>query len=224
MYPAAFHRVVLIGELYGDSFNTTLSMVPTGGTAIPAVTQTLCDNVAAAVAAFWPKMTAATPGSGLELLAAARLSSVKVNRIGPDGRYVDALARETVLTPLAGPGSVRMPPQLACAATLRGPNPRAKAGRGRMYFPPSSWFASSLGTDGRISSTAATNHANGVVGLLQDLNDVYLSAGVVAVAGIASKAGTGAFQPVVQVTVGRVLDTIRSRRNKLDEDFVTVAI
>jgi len=39
-----------------------------------------------------------------------------------------------------------------------------------------------------------------------------------AVAGIASRAGTGAFQGVQRVTVGRVVDTMRSRRSTLKEE------
>ena len=74
------------------------------------------------------------------------------------------------------------------------------------------------GIDGRISAARALDYAKGVSALLAGINDVYLTEGVSAVAGVASKQGSGAFQTVVQVSVGRVVDTIRSRRSKLDED------
>lgn len=224
-YAAPFHRIVIIGNLYADTFNTTLTMMSAGGGTIPAATQELADDVRATVAAWWPGLVNASPGSGISLIAAAQLVSVKVNRIGTDGRYMDAEAIESTGAPVSGGGGATIAPaQLSIASTLRGADPRARAGKGRMYFPPTIQTVSLLGTDGRLTAERAEMHANGIVTLIQNLNDAYLTAGVTAVAGIASKAGTGAFQAVTEVTVGRVVDTMRSRRNKLNEEFVSVAI
>lgn len=225
VYAAPFHRLVMIGSLYTDIFNVTLSMVPAGGGTLGPVSQGLCDDVAAIIANWWNDTPAATPPGGIDMIGPASLNRVKLNRIGVDGRYEDAETIETNLTPVPGGGGANFfPAQESLAATLRGPDPRARAGKGRMFFPPSLLVKSNLASDGRIPSATATVYASGVVTLLQNINDAYFSASVSAVAGIASQAGAGAFQPVSEVTVGRVPDTIRSRRNKLSEDFVTVAI
>jgi hypothetical protein len=220
VYPASFHKLVMIGDLFADTFNCTLSMVPTGGTAIPAVTDTLLANVAAAVGDWWDAPLATSPGNGLTLSGSARLTSIKLNRIGTDGRYVDPETKQHVYTsPIPGGGAAAgIPPQLTIVSTLRGNNERARAGKGRIYWPPQQIATSGLGTDGRLTIANAEQTAMGVRNLLGILNDIYLSAGVVAVAGIASKTGAGAFQGVNKVTVGRVVDTMRSRRNKDVED------
>jgi len=220
-YPAPFHRIVMIGSLYTvDSFNMTLSMIPVSGT-MPAVTQTLCDNVRAAIATWWPKTIVGIPNTsgGVGIISKAALTSVKVNRIGTDGLYEDADARESILgTPVAGGGSQTLPPQLSMVVSLRGIAPRARAGRGRMYLPPTSVCAA-VGTDGRLTTNDALGTAQGARNLFAALNDVYLAASITSVVGIASKAGSGAFQAVDTIGAGRVVDTMRSRRNKLAEDY-----
>lgn len=217
-YPAPFHRLVMIGSLYGtESFNVTLSMIPSGGS-VPAVTDDLVEDVGIAIRAWWLLPTSGTPALGIGIINNAVLTSVKLNRIATDGTYMDPDAREYVLpTPAAGPTSQVCAPQLSMVSTLRGTAERALAGRGRMYFPPNT-LTLNPGFDGRVSAALALAQAQGTVNLLSILNDVYLSAGVPAVAGIASKTRGGAFQGVDHVTVGRVIDTVRSRRTSLDED------
>lgn len=218
VYPSPFHRVVVIGSLYSDIFNFTLSMIPTGGGSLPAVSESLVDAVGEAVADWFVGDLASTPETGIGITSAAKLTSVKVNRIGSDGRYVDATAREWVApSPISGAYPTVVQPQLTMALTLRGTNERARAGRGRIFFPPSR-TCGLIGTSGTVSAAAALSYAKGGLLLLSALNDVYLTEGVSAVAGIASKVGSGAFQSVVQVSSGRVVDTIRSRRSAIDED------
>lgn len=218
VYPGTFHRLVLIGTNYADTWNTTLSIVPIGGgTSVPAVSNDLLEDVGIAVG-DWFNNTDAVP-TGIAICDKAKLTSIKLNRVGPDGKYVDPETQEHVYSsPIAGAASGFTPaPQLTLAATLRGVNERARAGRGRMYFPPSV-FVTRLQTDGRLSAADALLYAKGVDYLIGMINDVYLAAGVTAVAGIASKQGAGAFQAVNKVTAGRVVDTIRSRRSALVED------
>lgn len=217
-YPAPFHRLVMIGNLYADTFNTTLAMVPAGGGTLPPVTDDLLEDVAAAVAAWWKNLFGAPAAPGVGIITPAQLTSIKLNRIGPDGKYMDPETKEHLYpSPVTGVSGATLAPQLSLAVTLRGVNERARAGRGRMYFPPSQAF-STLGADGRVTAANALDHAKAALFLLGALDDVYLSAGVTAVAGIASATGAGAFQSVHHVSVGRVVDTMRSRRNKLVED------
>lgn len=220
VYLAPFHRVVLIGTLYSDTFNTTVSMIPSGGGTLPAVTDDLVEAVGTFAGTWFQRPMNVTVPYGPEFSSMAVLQSVKVNRIGVDGKYQDAEAKEYALPiPLPGSHSIKPPAQLSAAVTLRGTNERARAGRGRMFMPPSS-VVGTMGTDGRIPEVAAGQYANGASALIAGLNDVYLTEGVNAVAGIASNVGAGAFQTVVRITVGRTVDTMRSRRNKIPEDFV----
>lgn len=220
-YPAPFHRLVLIGTIYGtDIFNTTLSMIPVSGT-MPAVSAGLLDDVRTVVATWFPKTVAST---GCQIISEAKLTSVKLNRIATTGRYADPETMEHVYTtPISGGGSSRPPAQLSHVVTLRGADERALAGRGRMYIPVTD-PCGSVATDGRLSAANALDQAEGVRTLVHALNDAYLAEGVSAVAGIASKTGAGAFQAVVNFSAGRVVDTMRSRRNKFDEDPSFIAI
>jgi hypothetical protein len=225
-YPAPFHRIVLIGTLYQDIFNVTLSMIPVGGGTMGPATQALADNVRNAVSGWWddPASGGAFNTGGINLISNAKLTSVKVNRISTAGLYMDPVAIESVLpTPVGGPVASLPPAQLSLVSTLRGTNERARAGKGRMFWPPTS-SVQSVSSDGRITAASALAHAQGVVNLIGILNDVYLTSGSTSVAGIASKAGSGAFQAVATVSAGRVVDTMRSRRNKLQEAPESVLI
>ena len=224
-YAASFHRLVMIGDLYTDVFNMSLSIVPNGGTGMPAVTDALLADVAADVGAWFPKSQQLSLGGGLSISGSAKLTSIKLNRINSAGHYQDPGTKEHVYpTPIPGvSSSTTIAPQLSIAATLRGANERALAGRGRFY-PPITLSSSAVASDGRLAVTATQYYAYGVMSLINAINDSYLSAGVNALVGIASRSGAGAFQSVQKVSVGRVVDTMRSRRNKLAEDPFELAI
>jgi peptidoglycan hydrolase-like protein with peptidoglycan-binding domain len=214
-YPGQFHRLVLIGTTYTDTFNTTVSIVPDNGSTIPAVTEELIEAVAAPIADWWPRTIAS--GSGIGIAANVALTGIKLNRIGPDGRYVDAETREfTYPLVIAGSGPGGQAAQLAVACTIRGVNDRQRAGKGRMYMPMNS-YSSALGGDGRMLQSNAAALAQRFHTFLQSIDGVYSTASVDAGVGIASRSGVGGFQRMYTVSVGRVIDTIRSRRSALDE-------
>jgi len=223
-YASSFHRLVLIGTVYNDTWNTTLSMVPVGS-GLPAVSSALLNAVAVNVGTWWPKLVSASPGGGASMHAVSKLVSIKLNRIGTDGLYMDPVAMESIYgSPIAGGFSTLNPlPQVTTVATLRGTSERAHAGKGRMYLPPTR-SAVEIASDGRTSTTLAGDTARGVITLIKTIVDAYNAQGVGAVAGIASRVGAGAFQNVAKVSVGRVPDTMRSRRNKQLEDPQTVII
>lgn len=223
-YPGFFHRLVLMGTLYQDTFNTSLSIIPSGigdfGASVE-VTPTLLADVAADVGAWWNNATA---GAGSGAIQSARLTGIKLNRINAAGKYQDATTYEhTYTSPIAGINSAVIAPQLAVVATLRTAIPRGRASKGRMYLPPTQAIGTLVAGDGRSSAAQALTQANGVKALIVALNATYASEGG-GIVGVASDAGTGAFQAVTEVSVGRVPDTIRSRRNKQDEDYQTVSI
>lgn len=219
-YPGEFVRLVLIGDLYTDRFNATLSIVPSalGEISMPAVNEATLDAVAAAVRAWWVNAGA---GVGPAAISSARLTSIKLNRIGPDGRYMDNEAMEHVFTtPAPGTNNGTVAAQLSLAATLRTAVTRGRGSKGRIYLPPT-FSVQSIGADGRVTASAATVHANSVKALITAVNNEYLAIGRV---GVASDAGAGRFEHVTHVSVGRVVDTIRSRRSALDEDYQDVTV
>lgn len=214
-FPEPFHRLVIIGKLYDDIFNTTMSIIPLGLDPLPPVDDALLFDVASAVANWWPKVASSAEGGGMSISASAQLTSIKLNRIGTDGLYEDTEAKEYVLSPaIPGGGAAGLIPQLSIVTTFRGGDERGRAGKGRMFWPPVNGYNNALDATGHISESTATNIGLGAVTLIRAINAAYLDAELAALVGIASSVGTGRFQPVARVTVGRVVDTMRSRRNK----------
>lgn len=216
VYPGTFYRLVIIGRMYGDPFNMTLSFVPTEGSEVPPLPAGFLDLLEPAIRV--PLSSASSVALGLGLVQDAIFTSFKLNRIGPDGRYVDATTNERVWSPvITGSGPTGRPAQDAIACTIRGLNERERAGRGRMYLPMGTLTATLDGT-GRISIANASSLAEKFHSFLQGMDGVFIDASVPALSGIASKQGAGAFQVMHTVSVGRVVDTIRSRRSAIDED------
>lgn len=221
VYARPFHRLVVMGSLYSDTFNVTLSI----GSLLPAqmleVTPALLIQVANHVDTWWNDPLSSGSTGGLSLAADAKLTGIKLNRIDVDGKYMDSETYEhTYPTPIAGSGPAGAVPQLSIVTSLYSAHPRTTGGKGRMYWPPSQLTATALGADGRISAAGAAQYAQGSAQFIRTINAAYSAQSVPALACIASKVGAGVFQGIEEVGVGRVVDTMRSRRNKLDEDKV----
>lgn len=207
-YPGNFARLVVSGTLYGaETFAWGLSVIPdfpSGGDLNPSA---LIGQVASAVEDYW---------STVDVSAAAAITMVKFNLIGPDGRYVSD--DETVLQefdpPVSGVGTLGVPPQIALAISLVTNRARGRGSRGRFYLPTPSV---ALESNGRLSATAAQRNADASLAFINDLNTIVGDGWRV---GVASDVGSGVFVPVTAVRVGRVYDTIRSRRRSLAEDYV----
>jgi len=154
-----------------------------------------------------------------------KLVSIKLNRIGTDGRYVDSVAREHIYpTPVAGGYSAalgaKVAPQLAQVVTLRTRLERGRGSKGRIYLPGNITM-DSVQTDGRLTAANALLSAQAVRSLIVSLNSNYTLIGRV---GVASNAGAGKFEHVTATACGRVLDTMRSRRSSLAEDYQEVVV
>lgn len=220
VYPGEFVRLVMIGTLYADVFNTTLSIVPSalGEIDIPAPDAATLEAISEDVAAWW---TLGEASGGPGFINAARLTSIKLNRINAAGHYTEAETNEwTYPSPIPGTSSGTLAPQLSVAATLRTAIPRGRGSKGRMFLPPTSRIVA-LGSDGRMSVANAAAQATSVKNLITSLNATYTLIGRV---GVASNVGLGRFEHVTEVSVGRVVDTIRSRRSALEEDYQSVTV
>lgn len=206
-YPGNFLRLVASGTYFDtEQFAWTLSLIPnfSSPTAGPEeVPQAVID----AVTAFH--------GSG-SIANSARLTTLKLNLIGPDGRYVDD--GDTVLHDFAPPGlpgggQPRHAPQVALAVSLQTARTRGRAHAGRFYVPSPTY---PIDSTGRISAADAEVMVGNASTLIESLNAALPEF----IVGVASDVGTGRFQAVTNVRVGRVLDTIRSRRSSLPEEYV----
>lgn len=219
-YPISFHRVVLGGSLYAESWNTSLSFASAAG--MNAVSPALLAAIAANVGTWF---TAAS--AGINFHSAVKLVELKVNRINTSGHYEDLESMTHVYpTPLSGAASGNVPPQLAVVATLRTGADRGLANRGRMYLPPTSGVLS-VGSDGRMVSGDCLRIANAVAALINTIKDAYVAVEGTGTgsghAHVMSDRGAGARRLIERVEVGRTVDTMRSRRTSLPEDYVAAA-
>lgn len=226
-YPAPFHRLVLIGQLYDDIFNTSLSIVPTDGGVIglPGVEEVEA-GVTDAIEAFW----GGVGGTFVQITQQAFITSYKLNAIGTDGKYASSGPGNEVLLGAGFPGSGAFSPpsQIATVVTLRTAAERGLASKGRMYLPACAGYVS-MNADGQAATADATRVANATRQFFMDINAAYAAARsgdeALGRVGVASDKGAGMFRAVTNVAAGRVPDTMRSRRNKLDEDpFVSAAL
>lgn len=205
-YPHNIFRLVMSGTLGGTetfSYGLTINKTFTTGSAPEEVPAGVID----AVEAFHSDST-------LNIGSTATLTMIKFNEIDVNGRY--ASTERTVLHEfdpgVNGVGGTTMPPQVALAITLRTAQRRGRASSGRFYIPR---LGGTIGSDGRLTAASAIQAAYAATTFLNSLNTALEGIGRVAVA---SDIGAGAINDVTHVEVGRVLDTIRSRRRSLDEE------
>jgi hypothetical protein len=217
VYAQKFLRLVVIGELYGiDNFSFSMSLIADQDNEQPP--QSVPQGVIDAVTNFW---TAPLGGQALTCKD-AKIQTIKLNEIGVDGRYTSA---QTIFydypVPLAGLAGVQPAPQVALAITLGTQIKRGRAAHGRFYVPlPGVTLdpgTATTGVPGTMSSSIQQLIADHAAKFLNDVNAAVVGYRV----GVVSDIGTGTYQPVTSVRVGRVLDTIRSRRNKFPEQHYT---
>lgn len=143
----------------------------------------------------------------------------KLNWINADGKYFFPFTSRTD-TPAGnqGTGSATFfPNQISLVATLTTDVARGRACRGRMFLPAP---GISLDTDGRLT----TGNQNAINTSLQTFLNAINGVALLHKVHIISSVGTGASHIVQQVGVGRVYDTMRSRRASLLEERVMVGL
>jgi hypothetical protein len=207
-YPKQFLRLAAIGTLYGgEAFTFTLSLI-SDAESTPVAPSTVPDSVMTTLSTFWTTTDA--------ICAYARLVSVKLNLIGTDGKYVkNETVEKDYATAVVGSYQAYPAPQVALAITLDTDVRRGLAHLGRFYLPG---VGMPVSTDGRLSLANAQKVGNAAKLFVDKLNaDSNLAGWTV---GVTSNTREGRQLPVRTVRVGRVLDTIRSRRSSLDEGYV----
>lgn len=151
--------------------------------------------------------------SGGAIGSRALLRWVKLNAIMPTGKYRETYTNLYELpAPAAGGQQTLYPNQISLVATLTTGASRGLASRGRLFLPCPA--APIVQPEGTMSATVAAGVAVAVAGFINNLNAVRPLARV----SIFSDTREGAHREVTGVEVGRVLDTMTSRRTSLDEN------
>lgn len=225
VYPHNFYRLVIGGTIYTETWNTSLSYSPVDRDR--AIDGSILATVASAVSTWFSSATA----TATKPISTSKLTYIKLNRINPAGHYADPTAMTHIYpSPVAGGGTTtaQPAPQLATVVTLRTAFDRGRASRGRMYLPLCEGFVPAL-ADGRVTAAEAIRVAGGVSSLINNVNAAFSSWGGGGDTGhvaVMSNVGVGDFHFVTRVQAGRVIDTMRSRRSSLSEDYQnsTIAI
>lgn len=177
-----------------------------GGPLLDEFNQDALNDLAADAVAFHGR-----PTSYID--PAAVLTEVKLARIGPDGKYTDDPFVVAVSQAGSGQSLHRHPFQVSLAVSLdtekRGPR-----GRGRFYMPMPTMPVAADGTVATVLAEEVRDSAKTFIDAVNnspgfDLTDTRVV--------VASSFGTNS--PVTEVRVGRVLDTIRTRRRQLSEKY-----
>jgi len=159
-----------------------------------------------------PILQAWITDNGSSIGSQARLGWAKYNRIMPTGLYKHGSTARVDYLPPVGPTQVTQhAPQVSLVATLETGQSRGLAHRGRIFLPAP---RASVGADGRISAGDANSYATSIAGLISALNAIETYGLTV----VMSNVREGSTRPVTGVSVGRTLDTMRSRRTSLIEE------
>ena len=206
-------RVSLLGSMGAaagslERFSVSLNLNANPGLLV-GLNQAVADDIAADCRTFWADVR---NGIG----SRAKLDTVKCAKIGTNGKYLsDPFI--SAFPPVAGTAiGVDHPFQVSLCVSLltarRGPS-----GRGRIYLPCPTL---SVSGDGTVAAGTVDAVSAAVGAFITNLNN---SPGVDRPGSqvlIASSKGFSS--PVTGVRTGRVLDTIRSRRTQLLENYGAV--
>jgi len=145
----------------------------------------------------------------------AKLSFIKLNAIGPDGRYLAPATNETVMADVAGggPASPSHPNQVALAISLETGFTRGPAHSGRFYMPLPGFGVAADGLMAASDRDLVKASATTLLGAINATNAIW-KVGV-----FSRKLGAAGHRAVTSIAVGRALDTQRRRRRSLVENY-----
>lgn len=149
-----------------------------------------------------------------KISSAAHLDFIKCNEIAPlTGRYVLDSTNEVIGTDLGAGSCNTWPPQNTVVISTRTAKNRGRAHAGRLYPP-----TGNVGVDpvtGLIDSTIVDGMVTSALTMVREINTL-VGAGSELV--VFSKLAQEV-EPIIGVRVGRVVDTMRTRRKALLENY-----
>ena len=191
----------------GEQWSCGLRLYGPSATAV-ADAVSLSDDMVAPIRAFHVSTSS-------YICAPAKLSFVKLNAIGVDGKYMSPSTNEQIVADVAGggPSTPQHPNQVALAISLETGFTRGPAHSGRFYMPLPGF---AVGTDGLIAASDRDLVKGAATTLLTSINATNSTWKV----GVFSrKVGVAGHRAVTSIAVGRVLDTQRRRRRSLPESY-----
>jgi hypothetical protein len=156
------------------------------------------------------------------------LTRVRHALVGDDGRvrrdsaggYIQTDTNGDWSGTVATTAAIRMPLQTSLVVSLQSAKAGA-VGKGRFFLP---WPATTLDADYRIGSALAAQYSQRFRDFVDDCVSAVHYPLVVASGGSALTGDPAGLYPVTSVRVGRVPDTMRSRRSHLLEGYASVAL
>jgi hypothetical protein len=155
------------------------------------------------------------------------LTRVRIADINELGRVnvtsTGAYVQRDAVTPAAGTGSAGtavMPLQTATVVSLM-TNRAGPTGKGRFFLP---WTHQPLQNDFRMTEAASTTVATALKSFLNAVVAGFTVSGITPVPRLVVSSSKGYLSPVTGVRVGRVPDTMRSRRSALLEGYSTLTL
>jgi hypothetical protein len=151
----------------------------------------------------------------------------KLAVIKPDGHYAGSPKLYEGHAPGANPVNSTSVPQVAWVATLGTGHQFGMAQRGRMYWPCPISIPSTLdGVTGQVPQAHCDDFRDMIADAISQADGEVSTTLVPAFAAVMSKSGgvsapqaPGTTNPVIEVSVGRILDTQRRRRGELQEAY-----
>lgn len=205
VYLRPYLRLVLIGTLYDvEDFSFSLNFI-SDDSATPAP-PTVPSGVINACTTYFANNAAPISQN-------AKLQVIKLNLIGVDGRYTaDETVQHELIPPVPGGSSSNVAPQLALAVSTATAVTRGRASKGRWYLPIP---GAPIEPTGVLSTPYQSSALSAATQFVQACNTALAPWH----AGVVSDAGTGAQRTITHLRVGRVMDTMRSRRDKFEESY-----
>lgn len=200
------------GEPY-EQWNTSVAL-SAGGDLSTASRQQIADDLRDDFAAWCTTTESNFAGN-------TYFTEVRLDHVGDNGR----IDTDAVFSQVSGAGATYssgqafLPPSCAVVLTLD-TGGRGRSRFGRMYLP---LLKVRVGDDGcmpQITQDEILGSCRTLLTNISNLPGIDAGAGVV----VASGAGAGALKPVQSIRVGRVVDTMRSRRRSMEESYRSVSL
>lgn len=212
----SYVRVSVLGNTTGGEVWSINPVFDPSGEFPGGVSQTALDAAAAAIAALDPGTQNKIGMSTLMQITGARL---EVRDDATDALI--GLSIATLVTPIAGTGAPRTPPQTAAVFSLRTNTPGG-SGRGRLYWPA---VGNQITTTGRFQTGDLAVQLTQMKNYLSQMDSALQTAFPTIGFDLAVRSRATKTTPhVVRMQIGDVADSQRRRRDNLPESYQSTTI
>jgi hypothetical protein len=221
-FDRAHYYVSFGGPTYGglEEWQTGLKFAPWGGAPSTDPGPLLGGLEHISVADILTRATAFISASpNVHWGNAVAISWAKVAVLGVDGKYAGDPILAEQLPVSGGFVATGYPPQLAAVVSAWSGTNLGRANHGRSYLPvPHSWMTTTTVLEPRVSAAAADGLRDDYLAMVRDIEGEVDTIEANTAWVIMSKLAAGTTKIVEQVGCGRVIDTMRSRRARLDDE------